>query len=617
MAIGGKRGISQFFVWILILGLIVGLAGFSITNFGGGSTPVAKVGKTEVTADEYYRALNSELNRYTEQFGTQVTLSMANQFGIDQNLRQQLYATAAIDNEVKNLGLSVGDEQVALELLDQPEFQGIDGNFDRAGYDFFLQRNGLSEKQFENTLRVETARTLYQQAMATGIVVPESLADLSMEYIAGRRDFAWGVLNETNLAEDIPEPTLEELTAYHAENPADFTLPEKKRITYAWVSPADLIDTIEVPEEDLRALYDDRAEIYIVPERRMVERLAYPDLASAEAAKTRLDDGSATFGDLVTERGLTLTDIDLGDATRADLGDAADAVFAMTEPGILGPLETSRGPALYRMNAILTSRETSFEDANDELRTELVEDAARRSIEDSLEDLDDLLAGGNSLEDLANETNLTLGTIDWSEDVTEGLASYDAFQTAAAELNAGDFEKAILLDDGGVFAMRLDEILAPRLQDLADVRPEVTAAWRDAQIRAALTEMATTFLAEFEANEAPETMGMDITIETGLTRTAFIDGTPDDFLQRVFALADGEVASFPHEDSVILVRMNGRSGPDMEDPEIVALRESLEQQMAQSMSSDVLISLSAKLTTEAGLTINQAVINSVHANFPQ
>lgn len=617
MAIGDKGGVSRFFMWVLIIGLCVGLAGFSITSFGGGSTPVAEVGDTEVTADEYYRALNSELNRYSEQFGQPVTLTMASQFGIDQGLRQQLYATAAYDNEAKNLGLSVGDEQVARSLLEQPSFQGIDGSFDRAAYEFFLQRSSLTEKEFEETVRVETARSLLQQSIATGIKTPEALSALAMEYISGRRDFAWAVLDESNLNVEIPAPSVAQLTTFHTENAADFTLPEKKRITYAWVTPEALVDTVDVPESDLRKLYDDRAEIYIVPERRMVERLNFPDQAQAEAAKARLDSGEATFADLVTERGLALADIDMGDASREDLGAAADVIFALTEPSIVGPIESDRGPALFRMNAILNARETPYEEALPQLRSELVNDAARRKIADSLEDLDDLLAGGNSLEDLVKETDLELGTIDWSDDVSEGIASYDAFRAAAAELNAGDFEKAILLDDGGVFAMRLDETLAPRLQDLSDVRPEVAQAWRDAEVRAALTAMAEEFSADFAANEAPETHGMAITVETGLTRTSFVDGTPVDFMERVFALNEGETTFFPHENSVILVALNGKAGPDFENPEVAALQEGLEAQMAQSMATDVLAALAARLTTDAGLTINQAVINAVHANFPQ
>ena len=73
-----------------------------------------------------------------------------------------------------------------------------------------------------------------------------------------------------------------------------------------------------------------------IPERRLVERLVYPDQAAADAARAELDAGT-TFEALVAERGLTLDAIDLGDVTREDLGAAGDAVFAAAEGGVVGP----------------------------------------------------------------------------------------------------------------------------------------------------------------------------------------------------------------------------------------------------------------------------------------
>lgn len=617
MAMGGSGKVSRFFVWILIIGLIVGLAGFSITNFGGGATPVAKVGDTEVTADQYYRALRNELSRYSQQFGQNITLATATRAGLDQNLRQQLFTTAGFDNEAAKLGLSVGDEQVASALTEQASFQGIDGKFDRQGYEFFLEQNGLTEAQFEESVRTETTRTLLQQAVATGIVTPESLSNLGIEYIAGRRSFSWGVLTEESLAAPIAAPSAQDLAAYHAAHEADFTLPEKKRITYAWVSPDDLVETIEVPEDELRALYDERAEVYIVPERRMVERLVFADEASATAAKARLDAGELDFAALVAERGLDLSDIDLGDATRADLGSAAEAVFALENAGISDAVQSDLGPALFRVNAILDAREISFDDAKSELRDELVADVARRQIGDSLENIEDLLAGGNSLEDLVAETDLELGTIDWSDDVTDGIATYEAFRAAAATLSAGDFETAIELEDGGLFAMRLDETLPPRLQDINEVKPALTEAWHTAAVQDALTLLAEDFSAKLIANEAPETLGMDITLETDATRSTYIDGTPADFMEKVFALEIGGVTSIPHEGSVILVQLTGEAGPDFEAPEVIAMQTGLEAQLAQSLTNDVLALVAEKLVIQAGLSINQAVIAAVHTNFAQ
>ena len=48
----------------------------------------------------------------------------------------------------------------------------------------------------------------------------------------------------------------------------------------------------------------------------------------AQASRDRLDAGDVTFEALVEERGLRLSDIDLGDVSREDLDDAGEAIFA-------------------------------------------------------------------------------------------------------------------------------------------------------------------------------------------------------------------------------------------------------------------------------------------------
>ena len=178
-----------------------------------------------------------------------------------------------------------------------------------------------------------------------------------------------------------------------------FTRPEAKRITYVALLPDSIAKDQVIDDATLQKLYDARLAEFVVPERRLVERLVYPTEADAIAAKARLDAGTP-FETLVADRGLALADIDLGDVSQADLGEAGAAVFALTEPGVVGPLPSDLGPALYRMNAILAAQNTSFDDAKAALAIEAQTEAARKAIADKLEAIDDLLAGGAALADL-------------------------------------------------------------------------------------------------------------------------------------------------------------------------------------------------------------------------
>src|SRR5690606_18318589 len=103
-------------------------------------------------------------------------------------------------------------------------------------------------------------------------------------------------------------------------------------------------------------------------------------------------------------------------------------------------------------------------------------DQARRQIERMEGDIEDLLASGAGLEELADETPMELGTITLDAGSAEGPAAYDAFREAAMAAVEGDFPEMHRLGDGGVFALRLDEVRPAALRPLAEVRDEVAAA---------------------------------------------------------------------------------------------------------------------------------------------
>ena len=173
-------------------------------------------------------------------------------------------------------------------------------------------------------------------------------------------------LGEADLVTPLPDPTEDELKAFHDANIARFTAPEAKRITYAALLPEAIAADQPVEEAVLRELYQGRIDEFVIPERRIVERLIFPDQAAADAARAELDAGGS-FEALVTARGLTLDAIDLGDVTRDDLGAAADAVFAAAEGAVVGPVESDLGQALYRVVTALDAEETTFEEARDTL----------------------------------------------------------------------------------------------------------------------------------------------------------------------------------------------------------------------------------------------------------
>ncbi|MGR1580678.1 SurA N-terminal domain-containing protein [Thalassobius sp. S69A] len=610
-----RGGTSKILVWILLALLIVGLAGFGAVNLSGNVRTIGQVGDQKISVQKYARTLREQIRAIEAQGGRAISFEQVQSIGLDKEVVGQLIGAAALDNEAAQLGLSLGDANLSRQIMQITAFQGSDGKFDRESYSFALSQAGMTEAEFEEEMRDEAARGLLQTAIIAGAQMPDTYLDTLMTYIAERRNFTWAVVDAAALSTPIPAPSEAELSAYHSENAPDFTAPEMKALTYVWLSPEMLLDQVTIEEDAIRAQYDANAATYMRPERRLVERLAFSDEDAALAAKGRMETGETDFETLVTDRGLQLSDIDLGDVTQDELDTAGPAVFNAEVGDIVGPFETSLGPALFRVNAVLAAEETTYEDARQDIRDELAADRARRMIETEAENIDDLLAGGATIEELVNEAGMQLATMDWHLQAEDAINGYAAFRAAATAVQDGDYPEVIRLDDGGVAALRLENIVAPRLKPLAEVRAEVTQAWTEAETTKALTALANDLVAKLATQGDMAALGLTAQVETNITRNDFVTGAPAGFLQQVFAMDKGDASVVAGDTLVTIVQLNDILPPDADSADVQAISAQLEREIAASLAQDIYAAYAQDIQDRAGISLDQAAINAVHANF--
>ncbi|WP_170439118.1 peptidyl-prolyl cis-trans isomerase [Ruegeria arenilitoris] len=610
----GINKLSKTFVWILMGMLMLGLAGFGAVNLSGTVRTVAQVGDEDVSVDAYVRELQREIRAVEAQTGQPMQMSQARELGLDQRALARLVSLAALNNEVAQLGVSIGDANLQKEIVGIQAFQGPDGSFDREAYRFQLEQIGMTETEFEEDLRKETARTIVQGAVMDGVEMPAIMTKALADYVLARRSFTVATLSQDALTTPIPEPTDAEIQAYYDANTDRFTLPRTKKITYAVLSPEMLQDTVEIDEDALKRLYEQRKDQYQQPERRLVERLVYPSEEEATAAMAQLEVGGADFEQLVRERELELSSVDLGDVTREDLGEAADAVFAAEIDQVVGPLPSVFGPALFRVNGSLAEQNVSFEDAEPELRAELAGERARRLIESQAEDINDMLAGGATLEELANETEMELGKIDWTRQSDDGIAAYDGFRQAAQAVREDDFPEIGFLEDGSIFALRLDEVLPPRPEPLESARDRVAAAWVQEQTAKALEEQANGIVTQLAVDGDFTATGLPFRVENALTRTAFLDNVPADFMTQIFEMEPNELRVIAGPDAAFIVRLD-EVLPPAETDEQRLMQEAAAAQLNQALAQNIFDIYVRDAQTRAQPTLDQRALNAVQANF--
>ncbi len=611
-----RKGASNTIGLGLIAVLIVGLGGLGISNFSGTLRSVGKVGKTDIDAQSYFAALSGQMNALRQQFGPTLTFQQAQSLGLTSGVLNQVVAAAAFDNETAEFGISVGDAQVADEIRSIDAFSGLSGGFDRDTYRALLAQNGLSEKDFEADLRRGQARSLFLSAIGGSDLMPDTFSEILVGFVGETRDFSWAELPETLLLNtEFSEPTEAELTAWYDANVDQFIIPETRQISYAWITPDMILDSVDVDEEALRAAYEEQFDQFNLPERRLVERLPFVSESDAQAALDRITSGEITFADLVEERGLSLLDVDLGDLSADELGAASDMVFAADVGVVTGPAPSDLGSALYRVNGILDAQSTGFEDAKPALTDTLVLDRARRVIAAQAEDLDDLLAGGATLEEVADESDMQFGQIGFNDLSEDGIAGYPAFREVANEATIDDFAKIDELGDGGLFAIRLDEIVEPTPQPLDDVRQAVIDGWTADQRIAALQAEGENMVSSLGNGDSFGTLALEEQVETGIERQSFTTDLPSDIRDAAFALEPGAAQVVTTENSVYVVRLGKIIAADLTDERNTQFLELYGQQASQSLQDDLINLLSADIQSRAGVNVDQNAIAAIEAGL--
>jgi len=606
---------NQAAVWVILGLLIVGLIGFGgATGAGGSIRTVATLGDEKITVDAYAQAVGTSINTLSQQAGRQLTALEAEQLGLQRQVMDGLLTTAALDHENSELGLSVGDAAVREQLLRTPSFQGLDGNFDRESYEYALERANLSPAQYDDILRKQATRGFLQAAITSGLQSQGTQTQTLLSFDRETRDFTWVEITADALDADIPAPTAEQIQTQYEATPEAYTAPLTREITYAWLSPDMLADQVDIEEALIREAYDFQPDRFNKAEKRNVERIVFGSLEEAETARSAIDAGTRTFDTVLADRGLEPADADLGDVEVGGISKAAsDVIFATNETGIIGPVESSLGPALFRINAVLAEDITPYEEAREELLAELSGEAARRLVDDLVEEIDDLLAGGATIEELASDTDMELATISLSATTAEGIAAYENFRTIANQTQPSDFPEVNNLADGGIFALRVDEIKEPALRPLDDVKDQVTTDWTVAETVRLLTEKA-------EALKDGLDIGGSFNVyatnpEKAVRRTGFIEQTPFDLLEIIYNLEAGKAGVITGPNSVFVARLDAVNSFDATTAENKALSDLVQQQLDSQIANDLLTTFSSALRTNADVTINQEAINQINAQL--
>lgn len=332
-------------VSFIVLGLIaLAFAATDVTDLtpgssGVGRNDVAEVGGRGIAATELRQSAQGEVEAFRAR---QPTFDIAQYLavgGLDQTL-ERLVTSMALFRFGEENGVVVSKRSIDGQIASIPALRDATGRFDQSLYENLLQQRRLTDAQ----VRGDIAREIMAQRLTAPTLgasqVGEQLALPYASLLLERRQGQIGFIPTASIPAG-PAPTPAELNTFYGRNLARYTVPERRAVRYALVTPRQV--AAQPSEAEVAQAYSaDRAR-YAATERRTIAQVVVLDQAGANALAVRVR-GGTSIADAARAAGLEATTqnaVDRAAYTSLAGPTAAQAAFAAAEGAVIGPV---RGP---------------------------------------------------------------------------------------------------------------------------------------------------------------------------------------------------------------------------------------------------------------------------------
>ena len=623
----GLRKASSNWLGKAVMAAVVGflVISFAIWGIGDifrgfGRSTVAKIGRTELTVEQFRTLYNDRLQQFSRQLGRPITTDQARSTGLDRVVIGQIFSEMLLDERARTLGLTLSDAEVAKLITNDPAFRGPNGEFNRFLFEQTIRNAGYTEARFVAEQRRQALRRELAGTIAAGLEAPKALIEALNRYQNEQRTIEY-VLLDRALAGDIPSPSPDVLAKYFEERKILFRTPEYRKLVIVSLIPSELARWIEISDADLKRAYEERRARYVTPERRHIVQIDFPNAEAASAAAERIAKG-ASLVDVAKELGKSEKDVDLGMVPKAAIIDraVADAAFSLKEGEVSAPVQGRFGTVLVQVLKIEPEQGRPLDQVAGELKQELATARAKNEIFDIYNKIEDARAEGKPLAEAAANLKLEARTVEIDRSgrdpagTSVKLPDAQRLLATAFTTDVGVERDPLQFEDGYIW-YDVAGISPSRERSLDEAKDQVEARWREQEIATRLDAKATGMLDKLKAGEtlAQVAAADHVKVESlgGLKRgeaSGPLSAAGVDAVFRTAKDAAGK-ADGTQPGEQIVFRLTDIVVPSLDMASEEAKRAV--QTLNRGLSEDILAEYIAWLERDIGFTINQSALNQV------
>ena len=527
----------------------------SLTSVFGGS--FGTINGEDVNETDLQLASNTAVQRFKSIYGEDFDFDMLDEDLRIESIKQELIVQKVLQSGARSLGLINKNttEEAKKSIIRNPQFQ-INGMFDENVYEAQVNSNGYTKEGYIELMTNLLASELYRSSL-TGLNFATDYEIFELTKLLEKSsDIEFTKLSYNGLKNEIVN-TSDELIEFYNNNQILFFSSEERSFNYIVLTQDTYKEDVVVPENYIENAYKEYLDNFsnssqVRIAHMMVDKANYETRELAFDAITKAEDlinSGVDFSEVVSDLSDDIVTKDIG----GDL-EYFDSEIFPEEFGLaiasLALNETSDIIELDETFHILKVTELNVQEPlaesqiKDELINELVETESYALMNDDFDILDEMIAEGSSIEQIAEYISKTL---EESELYTQENYSFDINNSEVRSYLFSPDSKlnvpyAIELDDM-VIIMSLNNLIEPALMSYEEVADKVGELLAESKALEKLN------LLEEELNSIADTQDKQSFIDAYnfVTTDTFVDVKryssllPQEVLSAVFNAKAGEV----------------------------------------------------------------------------
>lgn len=360
---------------------------------------VATVGKIDISAQEFYSLYSRQTEEIRKLLGSSLDIKKSREFGYVDRALSSLINRALFNNEALQLGLSVSDINVRDKILRDDAFKDDLGQFSELVFRQLISESGYTEDSYVEGTRQDLAREQMVETISTSLIIPNIMKNSLSKYNLEERTVDYLTIKVEE--EEFAKPSNEKIRKYYEENKSDFMSKEFRSAETLLLDAKEYAKKSTVTDEEIKLLYEERKELLVEPAQKYLHQIIVDSKSDVESISKKVNFNNFT-STAKTMANLTEDDIDLGWNTKNDLPDEIiDATFSLKKGEISKPIESSFGWHILKIIDSKERKEVAYEEVKKQFENELLLEKGKEAVFDLQDELEDLLASGNTFEEIS------------------------------------------------------------------------------------------------------------------------------------------------------------------------------------------------------------------------